>query len=426
MGLSQVHANADTWWTATAMHREMAYVGGALYLSGGVLVLLSVIMTSRELAATEVVVGVGVAAALVGVFFLVAAKRLVMPVWQYAIATTMGSVLITVAVFAGGPQTAATFGVLYVLVAAYGFYYYPWAVAGWLTALSGGGFAAALLVHHVEDAGVQWLMIIGAQVLAGGLIGTLGRNVRDLLRREQSRVAELNELDHWKTTFMRAVAHDLRSPLAAMLGSVTLIRDQAGKLTADQQHDLASGSVSAGERLQVLIEDLLDLDRIEAKEIQPHREPTSLDDLVHVSLAAMDLGGRSVTVDAAPVVADVEPAKIDRIITNLVSNALRHTPADAEVWVRVRAEDGDAMIAVEDSGPGLPPEIRDGLFTAFGNRDATERAAGSVGLGLHLVRRFTEFHGGTVHAADRSGGGASFVVRIPLTAAQTSSSGRGD
>lgn len=403
------------WWRSTSLHREMAWVGGTLYLSGGVLVLLVLLLPSWELYAPHWVAGAAGVAIAVGAFFLWAAEHRRMPLWQYAIATSIGAVLVTIAAAGGGADTTAVFGVLYVFVAAYGFYYYPWPVAVWLVALSGVGFAGVLQWHDAPAAVVQWLLIMGAAVIAGGLIGSLGRRVRRLLAVEQATVADLNELDRWRTTFLRAVAHDLRSPLTVMLGLLMTIGDYGDHLPAARRDELLGRSISAGRRLEQLIGDLLDLQRIEAGQLTPRLEPTALHELVGDSLAALDLGPRPVDVDLRRVTAQVEPAKVERILVNLVTNALHHTPDDAHVWVRVHSEDDVAVLTVEDSGPGLPDSVRAELYEAFTTAaDSSHTAHPSVGLGLHLAQQFTAFHGGTVSASDRPGGGSRFEVRLPL------------
>ena len=388
----------------------MAYVGGTLYASGGLLVLLTVLLPGPSLAAPDWLVAIGVMAIVVGAFFLWSAHHLRMPLWQYAIATGVGAVLVTIAVIGGGADHTATYGVLYAFVSTYGFYYYPWPIAWGLMALTGAGFGFGLIWHGVEAPLAQWLMIVGASVLAGALIGTLGRRMRRRLADEQATVADLNEIDSWKTTFLRAVSHDLRAPLSTMLGMLMVVHDRGSQLSDDQRDEMIGRAIGAGERLQQLVADLLDLERIEAGEIEPRLASVALDELVRDTLAGLDLAEHPVEVDLHPLTAEVEPTKIDRVVTNLVSNALRHTPPHTRVGVRLRQHDRTAVLTVEDDGPGLPDHVRASVFDAY--RAGPQR--GSAGLGLHLVRRFTELHGGTVTAVDRDGGGTRFEVRLPL------------
>lgn len=396
------------------MYREMGHVGGTLFTSGALLVGVDLLTFSGDYTARGWVVAVMVAALAAGLFYFWSAERLPLPVWAFAVGTSVGAVLVTVLVVAGGPARTATFGVLYVFVSTYGFYYYGPAISWWLVGLNGIGFGFALAYHDVPGATSQWCMIVGTAAIAGGLSGSLSQRVRDLLAAEQATVEQLHERDGWKTTFLQAVAHDLRSPLVAVIGLVRTVHDHPDALTQEQQQTLLARATASGERLEQLIDDLLDVERIAAGVVTPDRRPTRLDDLVTDTLDGLELGDRQVELDLAPVVAAVEPAKIERVVTNLVHNAVRHTDEDTTVWVRVREVGPDAVVTVEDNGRGVAEQARSDLFEAF-RRDGTSIGR-SVGLGLHLVRRFTELHGGEVAVDDRPGGGARFTVRLPMAA----------
>lgn len=400
------------WRRIAPLHREMGYVGGTLFCSGALLVLVDLATPPGGYAAQGWVVAVMVSALLAGLFYLWSADHLPMPIWGYAMGTSAGAVMVTVLVLAGGPQRTALFGVLYVLVSTYGFYYYGPAISWWLVGLNGVGFAVALTVHDVPGAIAQWVMIVGTSAIAGGLLGSLSQRVRHLLQAEQATVQALSELDEWKTTFLRAVAHDLRSPLATMLGFVETARDRGEGLGPEQRRHLLDRALAGGERLERLLGDLLDVQRIEAGAVSAALERVRLDGIVRASVAAAELGDRTVELDLDQVVAVVEPDKVDRIVTNLVRNAVHHTQDGVAVRVRLRAEDDHAVLVVEDEGRGINDAVRDDLFEAF--RREGQGSSDGVGLGLHLVRRFTELHGGEVAATDRPGGGARFVVLLPL------------
>ena len=396
------------------MHREMGYVGGALFSSGAALVGVDLLTSTSQDGARGWIIAVMVAAFAAGLFYFWVADHLPLPVWGFAVGTSLGAVMVTVLVLAGGPQRTATFGVLYVFVSTYGFYYYGPALSWWLVALNGIGFAGALAYHDVPGAVSQWFMIVGTASIAGGLTGSLSQRVRDLLVAEQDRIEQLNERDGWKTTFLQAVAHDLRSPLVSVIGLVRTVRDHDERLPVEQRATLLDRAIGSGERLEQLIEDLLDIERIAAGVVTADRAPTRLDQLVADTVTRLEIEDRRVELDLHPVTAALEASKIERVVTNLVHNAVRHTDADTTVWVRVAAVDEDAVVVVEDDGPGVADDVRGDLFEAF-RRDGTSIGR-SVGLGLHLVRRFTELHGGDVAVDDRPGGGARFTVRLPLTA----------
>jgi signal transduction histidine kinase len=113
------------------------------------------------------------------------------------------------------------------------------------------------------------------------------------------------------------------------------------------------------------------------------------------------------------VVAHVDPAKIERIVENLLANADRHTPPDTPVWVKLARQDQGVLIAVEDAGSGVPPELRAALFEPFRQGPEAPTRAPGVGIGLTLVARFAELHGGRAWVEERPGGGSSFRVLLP-------------
>jgi two-component system sensor histidine kinase KdpD len=161
-----------------------------------------------------------------------------------------------------------------------------------------------------------------------------------------------------------------------------------------------------------LLSDLLDLDRLQRGIVSPQRRPTDIGALVRQAVDESDLmGNREIEIDADPVVVSVDPAKVERIIENLLANATRHTPAGTRLWIRVRAQDGGVLLAVEDEGPGVPEDLRDAVFEPF--RQGPGQNTHSPGVGLSLVGRFAELHGGRAWVEERPGGGASFKVFLP-------------
>jgi signal transduction histidine kinase len=127
------------------------------------------------------------------------------------------------------------------------------------------------------------------------------------------------------------------------------------------------------------------------------------------------LNGRRPQVVAQPVTVSLDPGKVERIIENLLANAARHTPPDTPVWVRVEhpATGDGVLLAVEDAGAGVPAELRDSVFEPFRQGPGTPTHAPGVGIGLTLVARFAELHGGRAWVEERPGGGSSFRVLIP-------------
>ena len=125
------------------------------------------------------------------------------------------------------------------------------------------------------------------------------------------------------------------------------------------------------------------------------------------------LTGREVVAEADNVVVAVDPAKVERIVENLLMNAARHTASDRKIWLRVAPEDGGVSITVEDDGPGVAPEMRSEIFEPFRQGPTASPHAPGTGIGLSLVARFAELHGGRAWVGERAGGGAAFHVFLP-------------
>jgi signal transduction histidine kinase len=123
--------------------------------------------------------------------------------------------------------------------------------------------------------------------------------------------------------------------------------------------------------------------------------------------------GRQLAVAVEPLVARVDPDKVERIVENLLANADRHTTPDTPVWIRASRHDQGVLILVEDAGAGIPPQLQAALFEPFRQGPAAPPHAPGVGIGLTLVARFAELHGGRAWVQDRPGGGASFRVLLP-------------
>jgi PAS domain S-box-containing protein len=231
---------------------------------------------------------------------------------------------------------------------------------------------------------------------------------------ERDATQRLRSLDEMKNTFLQAVSHDLRTPLAAILGlAVTLERAEID-LPPEDARDLARRIAANARKLDRLVTDLLDLDRLARGIVSPKLNPVDVGELVARVAAESELAalGR-ITVDAPEIVVHVDAAKVERIVENLLANAIRHTPAGTPVRVSASAAGAGALVVVEDQGSGVPEDLRDAIFQPFRQgRDAPEHSPG-VGVGLTLVRRFAELHGGRAWVQDREGGGASFRVWLP-------------
>jgi PAS domain S-box-containing protein len=235
-------------------------------------------------------------------------------------------------------------------------------------------------------------------------------------RREREAAERLRALDEMKNTFLAAVSHELRSPLTSILGLALTLEHQ--ELPRDDARDLTARLAQNARKLDRLLRDLLDIDRLSRGIVTPLRHPTDVGELARRTVESLEHpAARDVRIETAHIVLDIDAAKVERIVENLVMNALRHTDDGASIWLRVEPAPGGALIAVDDDGPGVPDELREAIFEPFRQGPSRSRHSPGTGIGLSLVAMFTELHGGRAWVEDREGGGASFRVFLPGEAA---------
>jgi PAS domain S-box-containing protein len=234
------------------------------------------------------------------------------------------------------------------------------------------------------------------------------------LQREEAATEHLRALDEMKTTFLQAVSHDLRTPLTTVLGIALTLERRAAGLPAEDIADLLQRLSGNARKLDGLLADLLDLDRLARGTLSPRRQLVDLGELTRSVVDDVGVEGEHAVVVAVPAVRiAVDAPKVERIVENLVVNAARHTPAGTTIWVRVEPRRDGVLLLVEDEGPGVPAELREQVFQPFRKgRNVADHAPGS-GIGLALVARFAGLHGGRAWVQDRPGGGASFRVFLP-------------
>ena len=237
----------------------------------------------------------------------------------------------------------------------------------------------------------------------------------EAFRRERDATQQLRALDDMKNTFLEAVSHDLRTPLTSILGSALTLEQAGLEIPRDDALDLLRRIAANARKLERLLSDLLDLDRLQRGIVSPQLRPTDVGALVAQSVQESELlGGRQIELSTEGLIVNVDAAKVERIVENLLANAARHTPAGTPLWIRVTGEQGGGiLIAVDDAGPGVPDGMKDAVFEAFRQGDGGPNPSPGVGVGLSLVARFAELHGGRAWVEDRPGGGASFRVFLP-------------
>ena len=223
-----------------------------------------------------------------------------------------------------------------------------------------------------------------------------------------------------KDDFLAMLGHELRNPLAA-IASATEILKRLGTTTgaAGQSRAVIERQVR---HLKRLVDDLLDAARVQAGKVTLDRRPLDLAEAVHRAVSVVQSTDPAiqhvVQVDAQPVGVSFDPARLEQVVVNLLTNALKFTPAGGAIRVGVQAGADTATLVVEDEGIGIPEDVLPRIFDLFfqGERTAA-RSEGGLGIGLTLVKTLTELHGGTIEA--RTGGpglGSAFVIRLPRVA----------
>lgn len=224
---------------------------------------------------------------------------------------------------------------------------------------------------------------------------------------------ELREIDEMKTGFLEAVSHELRTPLTVIKGLAETLHQHGFRLDASERSQILERLVGASSRLDDLLSDLLDLNRLGRGVLTPRRRWVELGSFVEDVIAGFEVLTHPIEVRTEQVRAQVDPVMIERVIENLVGNAAKHTPEGTPITIRVHSDDDVAAIDVSDEGPGIPDELREALFAPFERGPTAPAHAPGSGIGLSLVRRFVELHDGTVEVDDHPGGGALFRLRLP-------------
>ncbi len=233
------------------------------------------------------------------------------------------------------------------------------------------------------------------------------------LEGERETARRLRLLDEFKDSLLTAVSHELRTPLTVIIGLASTIRSEELELTPEDLRDLVGRLEANAYRLEGLLMDLLDLDRLNRRVIEPQVRSTGLQESVLRVLEVLEFHDRSVSCDLGSAVVSVDPAHLERIVENLVSNALKHTPSGTPIWISAETDGSDGVVlVVEDAGPGVPPDLGQDAFEPFRRGNLDSHAPGT-GVGLSLVARFAALNGGRAWVEQREGGGASFRVLLP-------------
>ncbi len=263
---------------------------------------------------------------------------------------------------------------------------------------------------------------------SAGRIRAIISSARDLS--EERRLEELRqnalessrEFDRARTDFVARVSHELRSPLASVLGFVELLTDKDASPLDDEQRSMLGVIERNGIRLLKLVEDLLTMSRISAGTLEVHRQPVALSSIIDQALEGFvpEMAKLSLTSEVAvddDVFVEVDAEQVVRAAVNLISNAVKFTPAGGHIYIEGRRDGDDAVISVRDTGIGIPLDEQSRLFTRFFRSSLSRRLeTQGTGIGLFLVKQIIEAHDGTIEVASRPGDGTTVVVRLPLPA----------
>ena len=281
-------------------------------------------------------------------------------------------------------------------------------------------------INHTEHFGEHHLEVlrvfaehIAAVIDRAEVLERMGRRAREL----EADNEKLSDLNRMKDVFLGTASHELKTPLTSVIAYAELLDDHEGKLSRDQAREFVGRLRGEAQRLLGLIEDILDLSRLESGKLA--LKPRRLD-ITEVVRGAVETTrtmaqkyGVAVHVDCQrdlPLLT-VDEVKVRQVLVNLIVNAVKFSPRGMPVEVRAHADGAFVRVEVTDRGPGIPPDTATHIFELFGQgvpEDADAR--GGLGIGLHLVKRITELHGGHVGVNSRTGEGSTFWVRLPIAA----------
>ena len=234
--------------------------------------------------------------------------------------------------------------------------------------------------------------------------------LQEALTLEQMAAAALRDADAAKNALLLAASHELNTPIAAVAGLADLLVRHPD-LPDGEIRKMADGLATTAAELRAILTNLLDSERVIGGYVAVHRRPFDLATLVAERASSLNGADRTIGLPCDETVVVLDPELTARVVDNLLSNALRHTPKGTRVRVELARRDDGVLLGVDDSGPGIPDDEKEAVFEPFQRRAKT--AVGGLGLGLFVVRKFAEIQGGRAWVEDAPGGGAAFRVLLP-------------
>jgi two-component system sensor histidine kinase KdpD len=234
---------------------------------------------------------------------------------------------------------------------------------------------------------------------------------------EDAQAAQVRiETERLRNSLLSSVSHDLRTPLAAITGAVTTILDDGARLTAATRQELLESVREEADRLNRLVQNLLEMTRLESGALQLRREWHPLEEVIGAALGRLGkrLSGRRITTRVPPdlPLVPIDDVLIEQVLMNLLDNALKYTPAGSPIEIIATAGERNVTVEVADRGPGLPPGEENKVFDKFYRAAPTETRG--AGLGLAICRGIVQAHGGRIWAQNLPGGGVAFLFTLPL------------
>jgi len=247
--------------------------------------------------------------------------------------------------------------------------------------------------------------------------GQLALAVQRTKSADAARQAQLRyEREQLRSALLSAVSHDLRTPLTAIEGSASTLRETGHTMSQQDRASLLNSIVLETGRLNRLIANLLDMTRLEAGGVNLQRDWYPLNDLVTPVIQRLGqvLDGRQLIVElpSDPPLAYLDELLFHQVLMNLLENAARYTPASSDIKISAGQNDSRLWLEIADTGPGFPSGDEQRIFEKF-YRGAQEHSCSGTGLGLAICRGIVELHGGTIGASNRTGGGAVFRIELP-------------
>jgi len=403
--------------------------GGISAIALGIVVFLSQGTSVLELPVPETYALAGLTG-LVAVFGM-GALRLGLNIrriaWFVLLAYT---VIITIAVhYTGGPQTPMPGFYLLVIVAAsfvlgqYG--------ANWITIVAVICYALLLALEYVGlleivpiwrqsfDArdklsllAVNWLTVATPAVLTAFMCGSLAQRLKE-------RNQQLRNMERVRKELVELLVHDLRNPLTVLLGVLDIIKMLVGKLLTEEQMRLVDNARRSGHFMLLMIGDMLDVAKLESGSLTLKPLPLDINELLSTTLdqvrALAELEGLTIHVEAADHLPQIEvdPQLIQRVLANLASNAIKHTPPGGSITLKSHLTPEYIVVDVRDTGEGIPPEMQAKIFERFGQVEK-EGARIGTGLGLTFCKMAVEAHRGTLSVQSEVGKGSTFTFKLPV------------